>query len=67
MGGGGGGEEEFRISNDRDDQRIFLDFKFSIPGFFWVGKIGKYFFVWFDFSGDLSRDFYHLFNPFWKF
>ena len=33
-----------RISSDGDDQRIFLGSKFSIPGFFWVGKFGKYFF-----------------------
>ena len=29
---------------DADDQRNFLGLKFSIPGFFWVGKFGKYFF-----------------------
>ena len=28
--------------------------KFSIPGFFWVGKSGRYFLGWFD----LSRDFF---------
>ena len=28
--------------------------KFSIPGFFGVGKFGKYLFGWFD----LSRDFF---------
>ena len=27
-----------RISSDRDDQRIFWGLKFSISGFFWVGK-----------------------------
>ena len=32
-----------------DDWRIFLGLKFSIPGFFWVRKIGKYFFQWLDF------------------
>ena len=32
-----------RISSDGDDQRIFLGLKFSILGFFWVGKSGKYF------------------------
>ena len=37
-----------RISSDRDDQRIFLGLKFSITRFFWVGKFGKYFFVWLD-------------------
>ena len=37
-GGGGGGLYV-------DDQRIFLGLKFMIPGFFWVGKFGKYFFL----------------------
>ena len=32
------------ISSNRDDRRIFLGLKFSIPGFFWVRKFGKYFF-----------------------
>ena len=34
---------------DGDDGRIFLEFKFSIPGFFWVRNFGKcYFWVaWF--------------------
>ena len=32
-----------RISSDGGDQRIFWGLKFSIPGFFWVGKFGKYF------------------------
>ncbi len=32
------------ISRDRDDRRIFGGLKVSIPGFFWVGKFGKYFF-----------------------
>ena len=45
------------ISSDGNDQRIFLGLKFSIPGFFWVGKFGKYFFVWLDLSSDLSWDF----------
>ena len=31
-------------SSDGDDRRIFLGLKFLIPGFFWVGKFGKYFF-----------------------
>ena len=31
------------ISSDRDDQRLFWGLKFSIPGFFGVGKFGKYF------------------------
>ena len=47
---GGGGVP--RISSDVDDQRIVLGFKFSIPGFFWVGKFGKYFFGWLDLSGN---------------
>ena len=33
-----------QISSDGDDQRVFLGLTFSIPGFFWVGKFGKYFF-----------------------
>ena len=41
------------ISSDGDDQRIFGGLKFSIPGFFWVRKFGKYFFGYLD----LSRDF----------
>ena len=32
------------ISSDGDDRRMFLDLKFSILGFFWVRKFGKYFF-----------------------
>ena len=40
--GGGGGV--LGISSDGDDRRIFLGLKFSIPGFFWVRKFGKYFF-----------------------
>ena len=55
-GGGGGGI--FQISSDRDDERIFLGLKFSIPGFFWVVKFGKYFFWW----PDLSRDFLSIQN-----
>ena len=39
--GGGGGE--LGISSDGDDRRSFLSLKFSIPGFFWVRKFGKYF------------------------
>ena len=41
-----------RISSDGDDRRIFVGLKFSIPGFFWVGKFGKYFFGWLDLSGN---------------
>ena len=29
-------------------------------GIFWVGKFGKYFFVWPDLSRDLSMDFFFL-------
>ena len=32
-----------RISSDGDDRRIFLGLKFSIPGFFWVGKFSTFF------------------------
>ena len=32
-----------RISSDRDDRRLFWGLKFSIAGFFGVGKFGKYF------------------------
>ena len=31
--------EVLRISNDRDDQRIFLGLKFFISGVLWVGKV----------------------------
>ena len=41
-GEGGGGV--LRISSDGDDRRTFWGLKFSIPGSFWVGKFGKYFF-----------------------
>ena len=52
--GRGGGSSG--ISSDGVDRRIFLGLKFSIPGFSWVGKFGKYFFFegkknYFDFSG----------------
>ena len=40
------------ISSDGDDRRIFLGLKFSILGFFWEGKFGKYFFGWLDLSWD---------------
>ena len=36
-----------------DDQRTFLGLKFSIPGFFGVGKFGKYFFGWLDLRRDI--------------
>ena len=52
--GGVGGGGVLRISSDGDDGRIFLGKKFSIPGFFWVGRFGKYFFGWLD----LSRNFF---------
>ena len=42
-----------RISSDRDDRRIFLGLKFLIPGFFWAGTFGKYFFGWLDLSRDV--------------
>ena len=32
------------ISSDRDDRRIFRGLKFSISGFFWVGKFCQVFF-----------------------
>ena len=44
-------EGPLRISSDRDYQTIFLGLKFSIPGFFWVGICGKYFFGWLDLVG----------------
>ena len=31
---------------------FFLGLKFFIPGFFWVGKFGKYFFGWLDLNRD---------------
>ena len=37
-----------RISSDEDDRGIFWGLKFSIPGFYWVAKIGKYIFGWLD-------------------
>ena len=42
------------ISSDGDNRRIFWGLKFSILGFFWVGKFGNSFFGWLD----LSRDFW---------
>ena len=35
-----------------------MGLKFSIPGFFWVGKFGRYFFRWLD----LSRGFFGIQN-----
>ena len=40
-----------QISSGGDGQRIFLGLKFLIPGFF-LGRIGKYFFGWIDFTKD---------------
>ena len=42
--GGGGGKGVLGISSEGDDRRIFLGLKVSFPGFFWVRKLGKYFF-----------------------
>ena len=38
-----------------DDRRIFLGLKFYIPGFFWVGKFGKYIFGWLNLGRDFLR------------
>ena len=46
-GVGVGGTPGFQVTG-MDDQRIFWGLKFSIPGFFWVEKFGKYFFGWLD-------------------
>ena len=43
-----------QISSDGDDRRISLGLKFSIPGYLWVAKFGKYFLG----ELDLSRDFW---------
>ncbi len=43
-----------RLVNDGDDRRIFWGLKFSIPGFFWVGKFGKEFFGWIDLNRGFS-------------
>ena len=48
---GGGGGRLLRILIDRDDRRIWGGLKFSISGFFWVGKFWQVFFFY------LSRDF----------
>ena len=47
---GGEGGRLLRISSDRDNRRIFWGLKFSISGFFGVGKFWQVFFY-------LSRDF----------
>ena len=52
MGGGGGGYSGLQVMIER----FFWGLKFSILGFFWVGRFGKYFFC-LDLSRDLSRDF----------
>ena len=38
-----------------DDRRMFLGLKFYIPGFFWVGKFGKYIFGWLNLGRDFLR------------
>ena len=38
-----------------DDRRIFFGLKFYIPGFFWVGKFGKYIFGWLNLGRDFLR------------
>ena len=44
------------MSSDGDDQWNFLGLKFSIPGFFWVEKCGKNFFVYlWGFFGYLKQ------------
>ena len=50
--GVGGGV--LRISSDGDDRRIVGGFEIFIPGFFGIGKFGKYFFRWLDLSRDYS-------------
>ena len=45
------------MSSDGVERRIFGGLKFLIPGFFWGGKFGKYFFG----KLDLSRDFFGVF------
>ena len=47
------------ISSDRDDWRIFLCLKFSILGFFWVQKFGKYFLgslIWVGIFGGVKKN-----------
>ena len=52
-----------QISSDRDGRRMFLGLKFSVSGFFWVGKFWQVLF------GQLDLRFMMLisFNAFWKF
>ena len=51
--GGGGGGGVLRISSDGDGRRTFGCLKFLIPGFFRVGKFGKYSFGWLDLSREI--------------
>ena len=44
--------EVLRISSDGDDSKDFLGLKFSIPGVFGVGKLGKYYLGRLDISKD---------------
>ena len=46
-----------QISSDGDRmiEGFFGGLKFSIPGFFWIGKFGKYFLGWLDLSRDFLR------------
>ena len=53
------------ISCDRDDRRIFWGLKFSVSGFFWVGKFGQVFFWVFKTNVSIFRVI--SFNAFWKF
>ena len=53
MAGGGGekGRGVLWTSSDRDDRTDFFgDLKFSIPGCFWVAKLGKCVFGFFRYS-----------------
>ena len=49
-GGGGGRYSGFQVTGMIG---FLLGLKFLIPGFFWVGKNGKYFFGWLDLSRDI--------------
>ena len=42
-------------------ERFFGGLKFLIPGFFWAGKFGKYFFGWLDLSIGTFGGFLQLF------